>query len=73
VEQLLAQRLFQPSDLHAERRLHDVELARRAGDVALLCEAQEILHLPEVHDPLSTLRGRLSLSVIECIKSNYLL
>jgi hypothetical protein len=49
VEQFLAETRLELGDLHAQGRLHDVELARGAGDVAFLGEAKEILHLPEFH------------------------
>jgi hypothetical protein len=52
MEKLLAKRFFEFGDLHAQRRLNDVELAGRAGDVSFLREAEEILHLLDIHDGL---------------------
>ena len=49
IEQLLTEFRFELGNLHAQCRLHDVELACGARHVSLLGEAEEILHLLEVH------------------------
>jgi hypothetical protein len=43
---------FQPADLHAQRRLHDIEPPRRFGDAALLVQDCEILDLTQIHRPV---------------------
>jgi hypothetical protein len=49
MEKLPAQRLFEFGDLHAQGWLNDAELTGGAGDISLLREAEEILHLLEIH------------------------
>jgi len=44
IEQLLAELGLELGDLHAQRRLHDVELARSRVHVLLLGQTEEILH-----------------------------
>ena len=51
-EQLLADGFFQFRNLHAQCGLHDIELPRGAGDVALAGKAQEVFELLEVHSGL---------------------
>ena len=49
LEQLLTKLGLELGDLHAERRLYDIELARRAGDTFFFRQTKEILDLPEFH------------------------
>ncbi|SPA36986.1 hypothetical protein CBM2606_A110085 [Cupriavidus taiwanensis] len=49
IEQLLPEFFFQPRDLHAERRLHDIQALGRARDRAVLEQRDEVLDLFEVH------------------------
>jgi hypothetical protein len=48
IEQRQSEPPFQAIDLHAQRRLHHVELARGARYAALLVQANKILDLPQV-------------------------
>jgi hypothetical protein len=48
LEQVYAEALLQPADLHAQGRLHDIEPACRSRHAALFVEAYEILNLSQV-------------------------
>jgi hypothetical protein len=48
-EQLLAEVILEPRQLHAERRLHDAEPADGARHAAFLVQANEILNMAQVH------------------------
>jgi hypothetical protein len=49
VKQPLAERGFQLGDLHAERRLYDVQLTRGPRHVALAGQTEEVIDLFEIH------------------------
>ena len=49
LEQLLMQLFLELRDLHAERRLHDIQTLGRAGDRAVFEQRDEILNLLQVH------------------------
>jgi hypothetical protein len=51
LEQLLMQFVLELGDLHAQRRLHDVQPLRGTGDRAVLEQRDEVLDLLEVHVP----------------------